>query len=58
VIATILDLLPFSQAAKLLGDALSSQTLFDSGIVSWVVIGVWALLGYAVLARIASRREL
>lgn len=55
---TVLDLLAFSQAAKLLGDALSAQTPFDAGLVSWVVIAVWAVLGYAVLARIATRREI
>ncbi len=58
VVMTILDLLPFSQAAKLLGDALSAETPFDAGAVSWLVIGVWAVLGYAVLARISTRREL
>jgi hypothetical protein len=58
VALTLLDCLPFSQAAKLLGDALSSETPFDAGIASWLVIGVWAVLGYALLARISTRREL
>jgi hypothetical protein len=58
VFATVLDLLPFSQAAKLLGDGLSAETPFDAGLVPWVVIAVWAAIGYAILARIASRREL
>jgi ABC-2 type transport system permease protein len=58
VFMTILDLLPFSQAAKLLGDGLSSQTPFDTGPAAWAVIAVWAVLGYAILARIATRREI
>jgi hypothetical protein len=55
---TILDLLPFSQAAKLLGNGLSAPAPFDTGPLAWVVIAAWALLGYAILARIASRREI
>ena len=55
---TVLDLLPFSQATKLLGDGVAAETPFDTGIVSWLVIGAWALAGYALLARISSRREL
>lgn len=54
----ILDVLPFSQAAKLLGDGISAEAPFDAGLVSWAVIAVWAVLGYVVLARIATRREL
>jgi hypothetical protein len=58
VFATILDLLPFSQATKLLGDGLSSPKPFDAGPVAWAVIAAWALVGYVILARIASRREI
>ena len=58
VFLTIIDLLPFTQAAKLLGDGASEQELFNAGVGAWAVIGVWALLGYAILARIASRREI
>jgi ABC-2 family transporter len=58
VLMTILDVLPFSQAARLLGNGLSARTLFDAGLSSWLVIAAWALLGYVLLARIASRREL
>ena len=58
VLMTILDVLPFSQAARLLGDGLSAQKPFDAGLSSWLVIAVWALLGYVVLARITARREL
>jgi ABC-2 type transport system permease protein len=58
IFLTILDLLPFSQAAKLLGDGLSPDKPFDAGMTSWLVIAVWALAGYLILARISSRREL
>ncbi len=58
VLLTILDVLPFSQAARLLGDGLSEQTPFHAGLLSWVVIAVWAVLGYVALARIATRREI
>jgi ABC-type multidrug transport system permease subunit len=56
--ATILDLLPISQAAKLLGNGVSGEAPLDTGPVSWLVIAVWAIVGYGALARIASRREL
>lgn len=58
VFATILDLLPFPQATKLLADGLSPHTPFHAGLGSWAVIATWALLGYLILARIASRREI
>ncbi len=58
IFSTIVQLLPFSQAAMLLGDSASSTTPFGAGAVAWLVIGAWALAGYALLARIASRREL
>jgi len=58
ILMTILDVLPFSQAARLMGDGLSAQQPFDAGPVAWAVIAAWALLGYAILARIASRKEL
>ena len=53
-----LDLLPLSQAVKLLADGVSPQQPFDAGQLAWLVIAVWALAGYVILARIASRREL
>ena len=56
--ATILDLLPFPQATKLLADSLSPHTPFHAGPGSWAVIATWALLGSLILARIASRREI
>jgi hypothetical protein len=58
IFATILDVLPFSQAAKLLGDGLSPQAPFDAGPVAWLVIAAWAVAGYAALVRIAARREI
>ena len=58
VIVTICDVLPFSQAARLLGDGLSATDPFHAGLVSWAVVGAWAIAGYAILARIATRREL
>ena len=57
IIGGVLDLLPFSQATRLLADAVSSQPALDTGPGSWLVIAVWALGGYSALARIASRRE-
>ena len=56
--ATLVELLPFSQAARLLGDSVSSATPFDAGAAAWAVIAAWAVAGYTALARIASRREL
>lgn len=56
--ATILAVLPFAQATKLLADGLSAQTPFNAGLGSWAVILAWAVIGYALLARIASRREI
>jgi ABC-2 family transporter protein len=58
IFATMLELLPFSQAAMLLGDGVAAEAPFDTGPVAWLVIAVWAVVGYASLARIASRREI
>jgi hypothetical protein len=58
IIRTVLDLLPFSQSARLLADGVSSRPVFDTGPFSWLVILAWALGGHAVLARVASRQEL
>ena len=54
----IFDVLPVSQAVKLIADGASPQQPFGAGPFSWVVIAVWALAGYGLLARIATRREL
>ena len=56
-LATLLDVLPFSQAAKVLADATATQKPFDAGPVAWLVIAAWAALGYAALTRIVARRE-
>jgi ABC-2 family transporter len=58
IVAGILDALPLSQAVKLLANGISSPRPFEAGVVAWLVIVAWAVGGYAVLARIASRREL
>lgn len=58
IVATLLDALPFSQAVKLLTDGISPQQPFGAGPLAWLVIGVWAVAGYAILARLVSRREL
>jgi hypothetical protein len=58
IFGAILDVLPFSQAAKLLTDGLSAQSPFDAGLSAWAVIAAWALIGYALLAQITSRREI
>jgi hypothetical protein len=54
----VLDALPFSRAVRLPADAVSSRPVSDTGPLSWLVIGVWALGGHVVPARIAARREL
>jgi hypothetical protein len=54
----IFDVLPFSQAVKLIADGVSPQQPFGAGPFSWLVIAVWALAGYGLLARLATRREL
>jgi hypothetical protein len=56
--APILDILPFSQAVRLLANGLSPQAPFDAGPAAWLVIAAWALLGHAILVRLASRREI
>jgi hypothetical protein len=57
VLLTVLDLLPFSQGARLLFDGLSDETPFDSGAGAVAVLVAWTLVGFAVLARVATRRE-
>jgi ABC-2 type transport system permease protein len=56
--ATILDVLPFSQGARLLFDGISAEEPFGAGAVAWLVLVGWTVLGFAVLARVAGRREL
>jgi ABC-2 type transport system permease protein len=57
IVATVLDVVPLSQAAKLLGDSVSEPPPFGAGAGAWLVIAAWALAGHVVLARVASRRE-
>ena len=56
ILATILDLLPLGQAARLLGDGPSSQGPFDAGPAAWPVIGGWGLVGHGAPAWIVARR--
>jgi ABC-2 type transport system permease protein len=58
IFGAILDVLPFSAAVKLLADGISPQQPFGAGPLAWLVIVVWALAGYGILARIATHREL
>lgn len=49
--------LPGSQAMKLLVDGFSGQAMYGDWLLSFGVIGLWAVVIYAVLIRILSRRE-
>ncbi len=53
----VLDVLPFSQGTRLLFDGVSPEEPFGTGAVAWLVLGAWSLAGFAVLTRVASRRE-
>jgi len=57
IFATVLDFLPLSQAMKLLVNGLAPEEPFEISFVPWLVIVAWAVLGFGVLARYASRRE-
>ena len=57
VLAVALDVLPFSQGARLLFDGVSEEEPFATGAVAWLVLGAWCLAGFAVLTRVAGRRE-
>jgi ABC-2 type transport system permease protein len=58
ILGAILDVLPLSRAVMLLADGVSPQQPFDAGPLAWLVIAVWAVAGYGILARIATHREL
>ena len=58
VVDTVFDLLPFTQATRLLADGVAAPAPFGAGASAWVVIVAWAALGYALLVRLATRREL
>jgi hypothetical protein len=57
VFDTILNFIPFSAATELMLDALTPERPFDTGILSWVVLAVWTVLGLFLVARVATRRE-
>lgn len=53
----VLDLLPFSQGARLLFDGVSPGEPFATGAAAWLVLAAWSVAGFAVLARVAARRD-
>lgn len=55
---TAFDVLPITQAMRLMADALASEQPFDPGAVAWLVLVAWTAAGALGLARLASRREL
>jgi ABC-2 type transporter len=57
VLELLLDVLPFSAGAQLLFDGVASERPFETGGFSWLVLAGWTALGFAVLTRVASRRE-
>jgi len=57
VLKVVLDVLPFSQGARLLFDGVSPEEPFHTGLVAWLVLGAWSLAGFAVLTRVAKRRD-
>jgi ABC-2 family transporter protein len=57
VLEVVLDLLPFSAGAQLLFDGVSAERPFDTAALSWLVLAAWTVAGFAVLTRVANRRE-
>ena len=57
IVRTVLDVLPFSQGARLLFDGVSPEEPFQTGIVAWLVLAAWSIAGFAVLRRVATRRD-
>ena len=57
VVATVLDVLPFTQAARLLADGVAAPVPFGAGATAWAVVAAWAVLGYILLVRLVTRRE-
>jgi hypothetical protein len=57
VLQLVLDVLPFSQGARLLFDSIASERPFDTGPLAWLVLAAWTVLGFTVLTRVAIRRE-
>lgn len=56
-VQTPMAALPGSQAMKLLVDGFSGQAIYGDSLLSFGVIALWAVVIYAVLIRILSRRE-
>lgn len=57
ILAVLLDILPFSQGARLLFDGVAEEEPFATGAVAWCVLAAWTAVGFAVLVRVAGRRE-
>jgi len=57
VLSVVMDVLPFTQGTRLLFDSVSAERPFDTGALAWLVLAGWSALGFAVLARAATRRE-
>lgn len=53
----LLDVLPFSQGSRLMFDGVSPDAPFATGAVAWLVLAAWCLAGFALLRRIAIRRD-
>jgi len=53
----LLDVLPFSQGARLMFDAVGPEDPFGAGLVAWLVLAAWCVVGFAVLTRVVVRRE-
>ena len=57
VVDTVLSLLSTSQAMRLMINAVSGQTLFGDMWVSFLVLVVWSIVAYGLLALRLSRRQ-
>jgi len=57
IAAVLLDLIPFSAATELLLDSVTPGRPFDTGVLSWLVLLAWTAAAYAVLTRVAARRD-
>lgn len=56
-IQTVLGVSPGNQAMRLLVDGLSGKAMYGGWMVGFAVIAAWAVVVYAVLIRVLSRRE-
>jgi hypothetical protein len=57
VLEVLLQALPFSQGARLLFDSVTTEQPFGAAPLAWIVLAAWTAIGFAVLARVATRRE-